>query len=127
MFKLFISTVKTFISFGLFSCLLNCLFMSLSSTAASVDPTRPFGKSSASIEINSGQKLVLESIIHGDGIHTVVINGKVLKVGEMIGEYLLVAVNDDNVVLTTTTERLNLFILNSKVFKEQVVNSVVVK
>ncbi|MGL1956522.1 MAG: hypothetical protein OCD00_04330 [Colwellia sp.] len=101
--------------------------MSLSSTAASVDPTRPFGKSSASIEINSGQKLVLESIIHGDGIHTVVINGKVLKVGEMIGEYLLVAVNDDNVVLTTTTERLNLFILNSKVFKEQVVNSVVVK
>ena len=95
------------------------LFISAAPLAANVDPTRPFGQGSSSTEIINGKKLVLESIIHGDGIHTVVINGKVLKVGETIGEHRLVAVNDNSVVLRTATERLKLYVFKSKVFKEK--------
>ena len=92
------------------------------SHGAKVDPTGPFGLSGSSPHIAIEKKLVLESIIHGDGIHTVVINGKVMKPNDTIGEYRLIAVNDQSVVLRSETQRLKLH-----VFKENIVNVSVIK
>jgi len=109
-FKLTVSLVFSF------------LFFSASLFAGNVDPTSPFGYSPTFSQKAAEKKLVLESIIHGDGIHTVVINGKVLKPQDTIGEYKLTAVNDKSVVLRSKTQRLKLHI-----FKESAVNVSVVK
>lgn len=84
---------------------------------ADTDPTRPFGHSATSSVTPKGKKLVLESIIHGDGVHTVVINGKVLKTLDHIGEYQLTAVNDQSVILRSKTQRLKLHVFKSNVVK----------
>jgi len=86
------------------------------------DPTGPFGHSRLLSEKPVEKKLVLESIIHGDGIHTVVINGKVLKMFDTIDEYRITAVNDKSVILRSKTQRIKLHI-----FKENIVNVSVVK
>ncbi len=85
--------------------------------AVSVDPTRPFGQASSNSAVSKEEKLVLESIVHGDGIHTVVINGKVLKPQEKIGQYRLVAVNNDSVILRSETERLKLYLFKASVLR----------
>lgn len=97
-----------FITLGLFSAV---------AQGAKTDPTGPFGHSSSLSKVAAQKKLVLESIIHGDGIHTVVINGKVMKPNDTIGEYRLTAVNDQSVVLRSETQRIKLHI-----FKTSVVN-----
>lgn len=84
---------------------------------ADTDPTRPFGHSATSSVTPNGKKLVLESIIHGDGVHTVVISGKVLKTFDHIGEYQLTAVNDQSVILRSKTQHLELHIFKSNVVK----------
>ena len=92
--------------------------MSLVTWAANVDPTRPFGQSSA--VVNKGlvsNQLVLQSIIHGDDIHTAVINSKIVKPGERIGQYRLVAINDDSVVLRSEDERLQLYVFKESIIK----------
>lgn len=109
--------------FKLATSLIFCfIFYSASILASNVDPTSPFGYSPTLTQKAAEKKLVLESIIHGDGIHTVVINGKVLKPQDTIGEYKLTAVNDKSVVLRSKTQRLKLHI-----FKENAVNVSVVK
>jgi MSHA biogenesis protein MshK len=90
---------------------------SITQVVADTDPTRPFGHSATSSVAPNGKKLVLESIIHGDGIHTVVISGKVLKPFEYIGEYQLTAVNEQSVILRSKTTRLKLDIFKSNVVK----------
>lgn len=85
-------------------------------SAQSADPTKPFSYSGGSEQV-AQQKLVLESIIHGDGVHTAVINGKPLQVGDYIGEHRLVAVNNDSVVLRTETERLKLSVFSGVIVK----------
>lgn len=92
-------------------------FCSMTKVLANTDPTRPFGHSAALSATSNGKKLVLESIIHGDGIHTVVINGKVLKTLDYIGEYQLTAVNDQSVILRSKTQRLKLHMFKSNVVK----------
>lgn len=100
----------------IFICGLSCLNQAVAST----DPTRPFGHSAtSSISINE-KKLVLESIIHGDGIHTVVINGEVLKTFDHIGEYQLTAVNDQSVILRSKTKQLKLQLFKSDLVKVKV-------
>ncbi|WP_440876252.1 hypothetical protein [Thalassotalea sp. PLHSN55] len=87
--------------------------------AQSIDPTKPFGFSSqgSSTSIKGKGPLVLESIIHSDKIHTAVINGQVMKVGDSIGKHRLVAVNDNSVVLRTETERLKLSVFSGVIVK----------
>lgn len=98
--------------------LLVCGFLcSITTVLADTDPTRPFGHSAALSATPNGKKLVLESIIHGDGVHTVVINGKVLKTLDYIGEYQLTAVNDQSVILRSKTQRLKLQVFKSNVVK----------
>lgn len=93
------------------------LFSSLTLWAADIDPTKPFGQGSSQSLVKDENKLVLESIIHGEGIHTAVVNGKVLRVNQSIGQYRLVAVNDDSVVLRSETERLKLYVNKASVLK----------
>lgn len=101
--------------------LLVCSFIcSITKVLADTDPTRPFGHSAALSATPNGKKLVLESIIHGDGIHTVVINGKVLKTLDYIGEYQLTAVNDQSVILRSKTQSLKLHMFKSNVVKIKV-------
>lgn len=89
-------------------------------SATQFDPTRPFGHSVSSTVTPSGKKMVLESIIHGDGIHTVVISGKVLKTFDYIDEYQLTAVNDQSVILRSKTKRLKLTIFKNNIVKMSV-------
>jgi len=98
--------------------LLVCGFLCpITNVLADTDPTRPFGHSATLSATSNGKKLVLESIIHGDGVHTVVINGKVLKTLDYIGEYQLTAVNDQSVILRSKTQRLKLQVFKSNVVK----------
>lgn len=101
----------------LLSTLVLPLVISTYVVAQSTDPTKPLAYSGGSSGQVEKQKLVLESIIHGDEIHTVVINGKKLQVGDYIGEHRLVAVNNDSAVLRTATERLKLHVFSSVIVK----------
>lgn len=93
-------------------------YLSLCTSANAADPTRPLSLSVGSSEkVNTYDQLVLEAIIHGPEKHTVVINGEVLSQGDTIGDYQLVAVNDDSVVMRSSTERLKLWVLKEKVVK----------
>lgn len=98
------------------------------SLSADVDPTRPFGvsgSSSNSEEIKRDDGFVLTSIIHGDGIHTAVINGKIVKMFDYIGEYRITAINSHNVILRSKSERLKISVFKSKGFKSNVVENTV--
>lgn len=104
------------------------VLMTSQASATDIDPTKPFGHSALSSSTTpEGQQMVLESIIHGDGIHTVVISGKVLKTFDYIGEYQLTAVNDQSVILRSKTERLKLPIFKSNVVKIKVTKTSVTK
>lgn len=82
------------------------------------DPTRPLtGFALIGTSAQGSQKLVLEAIVHGDAIHTAVINNKKLKVGGMIGEYTLTAVNDTSVVLRSGEEKIKLSLFSSVIAK----------
>lgn len=86
--------------------------------ASKVDPTRPFGYKAASSTPN-GKKMVLESIIQGVGVSTVIISGKILKVDDYLGEYQLTAVHDNSVILQSSTERIELKIFKNNLVKER--------
>ena len=93
----------------------------MASELLTVDPTRPFGQSA---ESSNGEQLinglVLQSIIHGDDIHTVVVSGKILKMFDYIDEYQLTAVNDKSVILRSKTQRIKLNIFKGNLVKVSV-------
>jgi len=97
------------------------------SLAADTDPTRPFGvsgsSSNAQLKRDGGFKL--SSIIHGDGIHTAVINGKIYKMFDYVGEYRITAINSHSVILRSESKRLKINIFKNQGFKSNVVESTV--
>lgn len=94
-----------------FSLLLSILSVN---AQAETDPTKPFNISSTFSSSNNTEQaqgeLRLDSIIHGDDVHTVMISGQLLKVGDTIGEYELIAVNDKSVMLRSPDENKQLHI-----------------
>ena len=87
-------------------------------TKPGLNPTKPLTAGSKNIQSPQVKKgLVLESIIHGNKVHTAVINGQALKANDTIGEYKLVAVNDNSVVLRSSEKRLKLYIFSQKITK----------
>jgi hypothetical protein len=52
-------------------------------------------------------------------VHTAVINGQVLKVGDFIRQYELIAVNNTSVVLRSAEKRLKLSVFSSVVVKSK--------
>ncbi|NQZ21654.1 MAG: hypothetical protein HRT53_06295 [Colwellia sp.] len=99
------------------------LFISFLSDAQNVDPTKPLSSSGFSsmskVEKAGKAALVLESIVHGYEVHTAVINGQVLKVGDFIRQYKLVAVNNTSVVLRSAEKRLKLSVFSGVVVKSK--------
>lgn len=100
---------------------------SKNSWAADTDPTRPFGVSGTGsneqLKRDGGFKLT--SIIHGDGIHTAVINGNIYKMFDYVGEYRITAINSHSVILRSKSKRLKINIFKHKGFKSHVVESTV--
>lgn len=98
--------------------LLFLIFIASSVSAQGVDPTKPLkGYNLAENNFVGEDKLILEAIVHGDAVHTVVINKKTLKVGDTIREHRLVAVNDNSVVLRSATETIKLYIFSGVIAK----------
>ena len=97
------------------------------SLAADVDPTRPFGVSGSGSDskLKRDGGFLLTSIIHGDGIHTAVINGKIYKMFDYVGEYRITAINSHSVILRSKTKRLKINIFKNTGFKSTVVASAV--
>jgi MSHA biogenesis protein MshK len=97
------------------------------SLAADVDPTRPFGVSGTgnNNQVKRDSGFILTSIIHGDGIHTAVINGKIYKMFDYVGEYRITAINSHNVILRSKSKRLKINVFKSKGFKSNVVENTV--
>ena len=110
---------------------LNLLLLAFSVTntlmAAELDPTKPFGYSGAMVgQENYKNGFVLSSIVHGEGIHTAVINENVYQLFDYIGEYQITAINSDSVILRNKTELLRLNIFKHTGFKSKVIKNMVV-
>lgn len=88
--------------------------------SAKVDPTRPFGHTGLNSITPEGKALVLESIVHGDGVQTVVVSGRILKVNDFIGEYQLTKVNKQSVILQSDTKKVELNIFKKNLVKPSV-------
>ena len=103
------------------------LFISSTSLAADTDPTRPFGVGGtmSSGELRAEEAFKLTSIVHGDGIHTAVINGKIYNMFDYIGEYRITAINSHSVILRNKSKRLKVNIFKHKGFKSNVVANTV--
>ena len=85
-----------------------------------LDPTKPLFGAKQGQMVKVCNNLILTGIFHGShggNTHTVIINGQSLKVNDSIGEYRLVAVNDDSVILRSSEKRLKLFVFSGVVKK----------
>lgn len=80
------------------------------------DPFWPLVSSSGTM-INYGQDvsvsdMILEGIVSGgNGIYTAIINGSVVEVGDLVGQYEVVMIEEQKVILSKDTE---IFDLNLK-------------
>ena len=99
------------------------LFTTFSVSARNTDPTKPLSAESFSsiskAKATAKAELILESIVHGFEVHTAVINGQVLKVGDFIRQYELVSMNNTSVVLRSAEKRLKLSVFSSVVVKSK--------
>lgn len=127
MFKLLCKSfthVPLILPIGFLGLSITLSLLSINSYAESVsqnlDPTKPLAGSQQEINIQLSKNLTLEGIFHGSQggeTHTVIINGQTLKVNDMVGEYKLVAVNDDSVILRSSEKRLKLNVFSSSIIK----------
>ncbi|XQW85542.1 hypothetical protein ACOYR1_02080 [Thalassotalea piscium] len=78
--------------------------------AQEIDPTSPLFGSEVNLNQKSNQAIQLQSIVGQGKQATVVINGKVLRLGGLIEQYQLAKINKNSVVLasTSTDKRLEL-------------------
>ena len=100
---------------------------STASQAADIDPTRPFGVSGtgSNKQLQQDEDFRLTSIIHGDGIHTAVINGKIYNMFDYVGKYRVTAINSHSVILRSKTKHFKIHIFKHKGFKSNVVENTV--
>jgi hypothetical protein len=99
------------------------LLTSIVVKAQDVDPTKPLSgvdfSPMSKVQTTLKAELILESIIHGVEVHTAVINGQVLRIGDFIRQYELVAVNNTSVVLRSAEKHLKLSVFSSVVVKSK--------
>ena len=89
--------------------------LSLVASAQNIDPTRPIFTSNSAPAEEVKKGLVLETIIHSNNNKSAIISGKLMKVGDYIGEHKLIVVNSSNVILRSGDERLKLSVFSSVV------------
>lgn len=87
--------------------------------AQQADPTRPLTGASEVVSKKAAQRMKLQSIVENGQDLTVVINGKLLKIGDRIEQYQLEKINKNSVVLTSPDKRLELSLFSPIVAKSQ--------
>lgn len=79
---------------------------------AAVDPTKPFSITAAPLAVRhvhmQGASMQLQSIIERNGQSKAIINGKLVEEDGTIGDYQLVAINKDNVMLKSAERQVEL-------------------
>ena len=100
-----------------YAFLFSMLIMPHQAFSAKVDPTRPFGHKGLTTITPEGKALVLESIISGDGVKTVVVSGNILKMHDYIGEYQLIEVKTQSVVLSSESDQVELTLFKDNLIK----------
>jgi len=91
--------------------------LSVSAVAKQTDPTRPFSGSSAAVKKAKVNQLVLQSIVEQGGEKSVIVSGKLLKLGDKIGQYRLDEINTNQVTLISAEKRLTLPLFSNVVAK----------
>ena len=95
---------STFI--GLVTLLL--LVQSAGVSGQEVDPTRPLFATSSNVIKSNSKAMQLQSIVDNGQGATVIISGKVLKIGDHIEGYQLKSIYKNSVVLVSDEKRLTL-------------------
>jgi len=98
--------------------LLLLVFLFIEVKAESIDPTRPFGHEVLlGGKLVSNEALVLQTIVEQEESQRVVISGKLLNIGDQIGEYKLIKISTNFVLLTSPERDLKLSLFSSVVTK----------
>lgn len=86
--------------------------------AQSADPTRPFSfHNTESQSVAKKNSLVLQTIVEHGKKKSVVINGKLLNIGEQISQYKLATIAEGYVVLSSPEKDLKLSLFSNVVAK----------
>lgn len=99
--------------------IISILISSFSVAAQNVDPTKPLTPHlyASTEKASYNNELTLESVIHTQGKVRVVINGKVLKQGDRINQYLIEEIKDKLVVLISPEDTVTLSLFRNQVIK----------
>lgn len=105
--------LNKFILFGVLGWL--CI---ANSASANQDPTKPLNANfQSSTNTAKKSRLVLQSIIQGNGKPRAIINGKMMKVGAYISGYKLVSITKNSVLLVSAERELQLPLFSGAVIK----------
>jgi len=99
---------RVFLIFILLSCCNNAL---------ATDPTRPLIANGNKVEATKKKGLHLQSIIARENHLLAVISGKTLTIGDSIGGYTLVAIDDKDVTLKSLEKTVTLSLFKRVVSK----------
>lgn len=90
---------------------------SLHNQAQNIDPTKPLTGSTHVGKEEYKKGLNLETIIYSTKNKSAIISGKLMKVGDYIGDHELITVNASHVILRSNEERLKLSMFSNVVTK----------
>lgn len=85
--------------------------------AQDVDPTKPLSGSGHVDKEEYKKGLNLETIIYSAKNKSAIISGKLMKVGDYIGDHELITVNASHVILRSDEERVKLSMFSNVVTK----------
>ena len=85
--------------------------------AQNIDPTKPLSGSSHIGKKEYKKGLNLETIIYSAKNKSAIISGKLMKVGDYIGEHELITVNASHVILRSDEKRIKLSMFSNIVTK----------
>ncbi|WP_448565557.1 agglutinin biogenesis protein MshK [Thalassotalea ganghwensis] len=83
------------------------------------DPTQPLSKSLTSKLTQQKKTLKLESIINQGQQKIAIINGRLLKVGDVIAQYRIKEINQNKVILATAENQIELSLFRQVVASPQ--------
>lgn len=81
------------------------------------DPTRPLTLGPEAIQVKNKEGLILQSIIRQGEIRKAVINGGVVKLGDKINGYQVIAITANGAVLKSAQHQLELSLFSAAVIQ----------